>query len=46
VTICNTCLRDHKPDIVVAFPSGAGTADMVRRARKAGVPVEQPVGGA
>ena len=27
-----------KPDLVVAFPGGRGTADMVRRARKAGVP--------
>lgn len=29
----------HKPDVVVAFPGGGGTADMVRRAEKAGVPV-------
>jgi hypothetical protein len=28
-----------KPDLVVAFPGGRGTADMVRRAEKAGVPV-------
>lgn len=29
-----------EPDVVIAFPGGAGTADMVRRARRAGVPVE------
>lgn len=28
-----------KPDLVIAFPGGAGTADMVRRARAAGVEV-------
>lgn len=27
------------PDIVIAFPGGAGTADMVRRAKAAGVKV-------
>lgn len=27
------------PDLVVAFPGGRGTADMVRQARAAGVPV-------
>jgi hypothetical protein len=32
-------LDDGKPDLVVAFPGGSGTADMVRRARTAGVPV-------
>jgi ABC-type sugar transport system substrate-binding protein len=32
-------LDEGKPDIVVAFPGGTGTADMVRRARKAGVVV-------
>lgn len=29
----------HKPQLVVAFPGGRGTADMVRRAVEAGVPV-------
>jgi hypothetical protein len=29
-----------EPSMVLAFPGGRGTADMVRRARKAGVPVE------
>lgn len=33
-------LRVAKPDMVLAFPGGRGTADMVRRARSAGVPVE------
>lgn len=28
-----------KPDLVVSFPGGAGTADMVRRAKAAGVRV-------
>lgn len=32
-------LDDSKPDVVVAFPGGRGTADMVRRAEKAGVRV-------
>lgn len=32
-------LEDHKPDIVVAFAGGNGTADMVRRALSANVPV-------
>jgi hypothetical protein len=32
-------LEQGKPDLVVAFPGGAGTADMVRRARAAGVEI-------
>ena len=32
-------LDEGKPDLVVAFPGGRGTADMVRRAKAAGVPV-------
>jgi hypothetical protein len=32
-------LAEGKPDLVVAFPGGRGTADMVRRARRAGVDV-------
>lgn len=32
-------LDEAKPDWVVAFPGGNGTADMVRRARKAGVKI-------
>lgn len=34
-------LSEGKPDLVVAFPGGNGTADMVRRARKAGVEVRE-----
>lgn len=36
-----TMLDKGKPDLVIAFPGGRGTADMVRRARAAGVPVEE-----
>jgi aspartokinase-like uncharacterized kinase len=32
-------LTEGKPDLVIAFPGGKGTADMVRRARAAGVEV-------
>jgi hypothetical protein len=32
-------LAEGKPDLVIAFPGGRGTADMVRRARAAGVEV-------
>lgn len=32
-------LDEGKPDLVIAFPGGAGTADMVRRAIEAGVKV-------
>ncbi len=32
-------LTEGKPDLVVAFPGGAGTADMVRRAEAAGIKV-------
>ena len=32
-------LDEAKPSLVVAFPGGRGTADMVRRARDAGVSV-------
>lgn len=32
-------LDEHKPDVVIAFAGGRGTADMVRRAEAAGVPV-------
>ena len=34
-----TMLDEGKPDVVVAFPGGTGTADMVRRATQAGVTV-------
>lgn len=32
-------LAEGRPDLVIAFPGGRGTADMVRKARKAGVNV-------
>jgi YspA, cpYpsA-related SLOG family len=32
-------LDEGKPDLVIAFPGGVGTKDMVARARKAGVEV-------
>lgn len=32
-------LNRGKPDLVIAFPGGKGTADMVRRAEKAGIKV-------
>ncbi|MGQ3297700.1 DUF2493 domain-containing protein [Reyranella sp.] len=32
-------LDEGRPDLVVAFPGGTGTADMVRRAKAAGVRV-------
>jgi hypothetical protein len=34
-------LAKGKPDLVVAFPGGKGTADMVRRAKAKGVPVKE-----
>ncbi len=40
--IRNQCMLDeHKPNLVLAFPGGRGTADMVRRALAAGVKVER-----
>lgn len=35
-------LIEGKPDLVLAFPGGRGTADMVRRARQAGIEVRRP----
>lgn len=32
------------PDLVIAFPGGPGTADMVRKSHKAGVTVWEPYG--
>jgi hypothetical protein len=34
-------LREGKPDQVLAFPGGRGTAHMMRIAKKAGVPVQE-----
>lgn len=38
-------LNDSRPDLLVAFPGGHGTSDMVSRAIKAGVRVIQISGG-
>jgi hypothetical protein len=38
-------LDEFKPDAVIAFPGGRGTADMVRRARAAGVHVAEVLDG-
>lgn len=32
-------IDEGKPDLVIAFPGGRGTADMVSRAKKAGIEV-------
>jgi len=37
--IRNARMLEFKPDFVVAFPGGDGTADMIRQARAAGVEV-------
>ena len=34
-----TMLRDGRPDAVLSFPGFKGTADMIRQAREAGIPV-------
>ncbi|MGN6773056.1 MAG: DUF2493 domain-containing protein [Rhizobiaceae bacterium] len=34
-------IDEGKPDIVIAFPGGRGTADMVWRAKAAGIPVRE-----
>jgi hypothetical protein len=36
-------LERERPDVVVAFPGGGGTADMVRKAKAAGVPAVEPM---
>lgn len=37
-------LREGRPDLVVAFPGGKGTAHMVKLARDAGIPVREITG--
>lgn len=37
--IRNEAMLLHRPDLVLAATGATGTADMVRRARKAGIPV-------
>lgn len=36
-------IDDFKPDLVLAFPGGDGRADMVKRAKTAGIEVRFPV---
>ena len=37
--IRNREMLARKPNLVIAFPGGRGTADMVRQAKSAGIPV-------
>lgn len=37
-------LANSEPDLVVAFPGGAGTADMVKKAKNAGIRVIEVTG--
>jgi hypothetical protein len=34
-------LDNERPDIVIVFEGGRGTADMIRRAKTAGVPIRR-----
>ena len=43
--IRNQKMLEEKPDLVVAFPGGRGTADMVRKAKQAGLEVIMVEGG-
>jgi hypothetical protein len=36
-------LVEGRPDLVVAFPGGKGTADMVRRSERAGISAFRPL---
>lgn len=42
----NRQMLEHEPDLVIAFPGGKGTADMIRVARKAGQKVVLAAGEA
>jgi hypothetical protein len=37
----NQKMLEAGADLVIAFPDGRGTADMVRRAHRAGIPVRE-----
>ena len=37
-------IDEGKPDMVVAFPGGSGTADMVKRAKTANIPIIEITG--
>lgn len=34
-------IREGRPDIVIAFPGGRGTSNMIKQAREAGIHVEE-----
>ncbi|WP_200911707.1 DUF2493 domain-containing protein [Mesorhizobium sp. 1M-11] len=34
-------IDEHRPELVIAFPGGNGTADMVERAKAAGIPIQE-----
>ncbi len=34
-------IDEGKPDLVLVFPGGMGTADVVKRAKKAGIPIKE-----
>lgn len=36
-------IDEGQPTLVVAFPGGRGTEDMKRRAKKAGIPIVEPI---
>ena len=38
-SIRNQAMLNERPDLVIAFPGGAGTADMVKKAKTRGVDV-------
>ncbi|AUR82394.1 hypothetical protein NVP1023O_85 [Vibrio phage 1.023.O._10N.222.51.B4] len=40
----NSAMLILKPEYCVAFPGGSGTADMVRRVERAGIPLWEPYG--
>lgn len=42
-SIRNGAMLPLQPDLVIAFPGGNGTADMVKQARRAGVEVHEVV---
>jgi hypothetical protein len=44
--IRNARMLEWMPDKVIAFPGGRGTANMVKQARAAGVPVVEPLAAA
>lgn len=39
--IRNRAMLTYQPDVVVAFPGGRGTADMIRQAERAGIRIQR-----